>query len=78
MFGRDREKASSSTVVKISNRFGIASTNVVNGFASFKRRRTAYLVGLAMGYVDALHVKGKLPYRAILKAVLSNFQGIGF
>lgn len=63
MFGRGRVKASSSTFVE----------NVVNGFASFKRQRTAYLiqVGPDMTFVEALREKGRLPSRAILEVVLS-------
>jgi hypothetical protein len=63
MFERSRVKASSSTFVE----------NVVNGFASFKRQRTAYLiqVGPDMTFVEALREKGRLPSRAILEAVLS-------
>jgi hypothetical protein len=61
--GGETRKASSSTFVE----------TLVNDFASFKRRRAAYLIQLelAMRYVDDLHDKGKLLSRAFLEAVLS-------
>jgi hypothetical protein len=59
--GGETRKASSSTFVE----------TLVNDFASFKRRRAAYLIQLelAMRYVDDLHDKGKLLSRAFLEAV---------